>query len=272
MQDVDLQMRALDEFVTRARSQNEDHYTQFVSNLSGLASTVRDSYTHLGSEVAALQQDTTSFGADVTTQTDALRATLEPLSTATSTPLADLRQSIDAVPLKEYTPTGATPRKREYDYPRALPRTLPHEEIIAQMADGRPIRHQRKNSRMPLGEKDVYPPNKTASELSDTKGDLGADSLPAPHVFAHKIFSGTNIGGVVGPGGQLVTPGKFASDAKVEVEGEGDEDEEEDGQPPLKRTRSQSAKLGVSKGGYSNPLPKSSTVGDNVVIGKKRGR
>lgn len=264
MQDVDVQMRALDEFVTRARSQNEAHYTQFVGNLSGLTETVRSCYTHLETEIFALKDEAESFGAAVAAETDALKDILEPLSAATVIPLSDLRRAVEAAPLKEYIPTAATPRKRDYDYQRSLPRTLPHEELLANVAAGRPM-HQRKHSRTPLGEKEVHSPNKTIPDPQYTNHKAvvnqteRANSLPPPAGY-HKIFFGTNIGGVGGPRG-----GKFAS-ARTEEEEEDEEEEEEDG-PPLKRTRSQSAKLGVAKGGYSNP-----PGGVNSGTGKKRAR
>lgn len=248
MQDVDVQMRALDEFVTRARSQNEEHYTQFVSNLSGLTETVRSCYTHLEAEIFALKDEAVSFGTAVAVGTAALEDILEPFAAATATPLSELRKAVEGAPLKEYIPTGVTPRKRDYDYQRTLPRTLPHEEILANIAAGRPM-HQRKHSRAPLGEKEVHSPNKTVSDphytnLKAVVQTERANSLPPP-VGYHKIFFGTNIGGHGGPG-----MSKFASDTRMEEEGEGEEEEEG---PPLKRTRSQSAKLGVAKGGYSNP-------------------
>lgn len=265
MQDVDVQMRALDEFVTRARSQNEAHYTQFVSNLSGLTETVRSCYAHLETEVFTLKDEAESFGAEVAAETTALKDILSPLAAATIAPLSELRRAIEAAPLKEYAPTGATPRKREYDYPRTLPRTLSREELLAGVAAGRPI-HQRKHSRQPLGEKEVHSPNKTISDPHYTNAKAvvaqteRANSMPAPAGY-HKIFFGTNIGGLVGPG-----IGKFASDAPAE-ELENEEAEEEEEGPPLKRTRSQSAKLGVAKGGYSNP-----PGCGNSGIGKKRAR
>lgn len=259
MQDVDVQMRALDGFVTRARSQNEAHCAQFMGNLFGLTETVRSCYTHLETEVFALKDEAESFGAAVAAETTALKGILQPLSAATVVPLSELRKAVEAAPLKEYIPTAATPRKRDYDYQRTLPRTLPHEELLAGVAAGHPI-HQRKYSRMPLGEKEVHSPNKTVSDSHYTnhKGVVNqterANSLPPPAGY-HKIFFGTNISGL--------GAGKFAGGVRTEEEEEG---EEEDG-PPLKRTRSQSAKLGVVKGGYSNP-----PGGVNSGIGKKRAR
>lgn len=290
MQDIDVQMRALDEFVTRARSQNEVHYTQFVANLSGLTANIRDSYTHLENEVSAIKEEAEYFSEDMATQTSALKETIDPFTESTIAPLTELRRAVEAAPLKEYTPTGSTPRKREYEYPTTLPRTQSHEEILAQAHNPQ---HQRKHSRTPLGEKEVHSPNKT---VNDTTHDTDypqktappsgpttatASSIPGPpqqgtagySAYAHKIFFGTNIGGVIGPSGGLIAAGKFASDARGEVEAAETEEDEDDGQPPLKRTRSQSAKLGVTKGGYSAQTTRNSApAGENVVIGKKRSR
>lgn len=240
MQDVAVQMQALDEFVTRARSQNEAHFEAFTKNLTSLTETVRESYSHLGAELQGITDDTGSFGDDISAQTSRVKDLLDPFTSQTRKPLSELRSNIEAAPLREYVPTGETPKKRPYEYPSTLPRTRPHEEILSSSLS-RSVTRKKNPSRTPLGEKEVHSPNKHVvleEQPTDPKtGVFGkqhqqqpfAASATANSAYAHKIFFGTNIAAYTG------VPVKTAGGG-----GRGeDEDDEEDEQPPLKRTRSQ---------------------------------
>ncbi len=130
MKDMATQMQALDDFVTRARSQNERHHSRHITSLQGLASTVHQSYSSIGDHFVSTYDRVREIGADMSTQSTALSASLPPLASTIQQPLADLRAGITAAPLKEYTPTGETPRKTQYQYPTTLPRTDPHEQIL----------------------------------------------------------------------------------------------------------------------------------------------
>ena len=135
MRDMAIQMQALDDFVTRARSQNESHHASHVKSLQGLATSVRESYTstqdHLRSSKGRIQ----AHGDEMTESNDALKNTLSLLDTTIRQPLSDLRERILHARLTEYTPTGETPQKIQYQYPKALPRTQPHEKLLASSSD-----------------------------------------------------------------------------------------------------------------------------------------
>lgn len=138
MKDMATQMQALDDFVTRARSQNERHHSRHVTSLQGLASTVHQSYASIGDHFVSTYDRVREIGADVSTQSTGLSASLPPLTSTIEQPLADLRAVITSAPLKEYVSTGETPRKTQYQYPTTLPRTEPHDKIIGRQAPSSP--------------------------------------------------------------------------------------------------------------------------------------
>ena len=130
MKDMATQMQALDNFVTRARSQNERHHNSHVESLGGLASTVRQSYGSIGDHFVSTYDRVRDIGDDVSEQSAALSASLPPLALSTQQPLTDLRTDISNAPMTEYVPTGETPRKTQYQYPTDLPRTQPHDKLL----------------------------------------------------------------------------------------------------------------------------------------------
>ena len=130
MKDMASQMQALDDFVTRARKQNERHHTTHVDSLQGLASTVRQSYSSIGDHFVSTYDRVRDIGQDISTQSAALQESLPPLTPTVQQPLANLRSDITGAPLKEYSPTGETPRKIQYQYPTILPRTESHEKLL----------------------------------------------------------------------------------------------------------------------------------------------
>lgn len=140
MKDMATQMQALDDFVTRARSQNERHHNTHVESLGGLASTARQSYSSIGDHFVSTYDRVRDIGNDVSNQTTALQAALPPLSSIIQQPLADLRSNITSAPLKEYVPTGETPRKTQYQYPATLPRTQSHDKLLGEAAPTSPRR------------------------------------------------------------------------------------------------------------------------------------
>lgn len=238
MQDVGVQMQALDEFVTRARSQNEAHFEAFTQNLSGLSETVRESYSRMEGELNGFAEDLDSLDNDMSEQTSLSKELLEPFTSTTRQPLSELRGNIESAPLQEYVPTGETPKRRTYEYPTTLPHTQPHEELLL-----KPVTRRKSSTRTPLGEKEVRSPNKNVhEEPTDPKsgvfGKLATTGHPA---YAHKIFFGTDIAAYTG------IPARGGGGVSCTDGGEGGQDE--DDEPPAKRTRGQ--KLAVARGGYS---------------------
>lgn len=128
--DMAKQMQSLDDFVSRARSQNEQHHKTHVQSLQGLASTVSQSYSNIGDHFVSTYDRVRDIGNDVATQSTAVQATLPPLSLSIQQPLADLRSAIANTPLREYVSTGETPQRRQYRYPTTLPQTESHNKLL----------------------------------------------------------------------------------------------------------------------------------------------
>ena len=128
--DMAKQMQALDDFVTRARSQNEQHHRIHVRSLRGLASNVSQSYSGIGGHFISTYDRVRAVGNDVASQCTQAQEHLTPLSTSVQQPLADLRNAIANTPLQEYVSTGETPQRKAYKYPTTLPRTESHDKIL----------------------------------------------------------------------------------------------------------------------------------------------
>jgi kinesin family protein 11 len=62
---TDIQMRALDDFVTRARSQNAQQYDVDSQSLKSLSETAKASYDSIGSQLATTHERTKSLGDDI---------------------------------------------------------------------------------------------------------------------------------------------------------------------------------------------------------------
>jgi len=131
MRDMAIQMQALDDFVTRARSQNESHHTSHIKSLQGLATSVQGSYASTQGHLRSSKERVQAHGKDIIESSDTLRKTLAPLDSTIRQPLSDLREQILHAPLTEYTSTGETPQKTQYQYPKTLPRTQPLEKLLA---------------------------------------------------------------------------------------------------------------------------------------------
>ena len=166
MKDMASQMQALDDFVTRARKQNERHHTTHVDSLQGLASTVRQSYSSIGDHFVSTYDRVRHIGEDISTQSAALQASLPPLTSTVQQPLANLRSDITGAPLKEYSPTGETPRKTQYQYPTLLPRTESHEKLLGKKTTAPPASPRRSPSKSV-----VY------TDITATGGELSPSSI-----------------------------------------------------------------------------------------------
>ena len=128
--DMAKQMQALDDFVTRARSQNEQHHKTHVQSLQGLASNVSQSYSSIGGHFVSTYDRVRDIGNDASSQCTSIQNTLSPFSTSIQQPLADLRNAIANTPLQDYVSTGETPQRKSYNYPNTLPRTESHEKLL----------------------------------------------------------------------------------------------------------------------------------------------
>lgn len=131
MKDLDVQMTALDDFVTRARSENADHHKQHSVSMANLADTVGTSFSNISSHYKDTFSRVQVLGEDMETSVQQLQDDLQPLDDELSQPLTKLRDNIVSTGIREYEPTGETPKKVEYQYPTRLPRTGPHDRLIS---------------------------------------------------------------------------------------------------------------------------------------------
>jgi len=128
---MESQMRALDDFVMRARSQNAQHHDSHAQSLQNLSSTVKSSYSNIGSHFTSTYERVRDLGDEMSAKTATLQETLEPLDSVLRQPLSTLRENITSTQIQDYQPTGETPQKIQYTYPTSLPRTEAHETLLA---------------------------------------------------------------------------------------------------------------------------------------------
>ena len=138
MKDMAVQMQALDDFVRRARSQNETHHTSHAHSLQVLASSVKDTCTKTGDRLDSTMKRLETFDTDMLSERTTLTETLSPFDSTLRQPLSDLREHVLAAPLTEYTPTGETPQRTHYQYSSILPRTGDHDKLLAESAHAHP--------------------------------------------------------------------------------------------------------------------------------------
>ena len=131
MVSIDEQLSALDEILSSIRAQNSSHHDAHVQSLARLGTTVRQSYLSIGEHMSESAERTRSFSEDLSNQISNVRSTVEPLTDELQVPLAGLRSEILASNITEYAPTGITPERTTYFYPKVLPRTRNHEKLIA---------------------------------------------------------------------------------------------------------------------------------------------
>ncbi|KAG9769252.1 kinesin-domain-containing protein, partial [Aureobasidium melanogenum] len=127
------QMAVLDEFVTRARSQNESHHTERVQRMQKVIGNARDGFNELEKQLESRAGDMDTFEGEFKSQTEGLDGLTNSLDNDARPLLKDLQEEMSTAKLMEYTPTGQTPEKKEWDYPTHLPRTERHDSIIARL-------------------------------------------------------------------------------------------------------------------------------------------
>ncbi|CZT05795.1 probable kinesin-related protein bimC [Rhynchosporium graminicola] len=137
IQELSLQMSALDDFVTRARLQNAQHHDSHAQSLHSLSATVKSSYTNIGTHFTSMYERVRDLGDEISAKTTTLQESLAPLDSVVKEPLTTLRENIASTHFQEYQPTGETPQKVQYTYPTELPRTEAHEALLAAMRDSK---------------------------------------------------------------------------------------------------------------------------------------
>ncbi|POS78898.1 kinesin-II 85 kDa subunit [Diaporthe helianthi] len=131
MKDLNMQMTALDDFVTRARSENAGHHAEHEGSVANLSDTVDASFSNISSHYKGTSDRVQDLGEQMGAEIENLREDLQPLDDSLCQPLAKLREDISSTALREYEPTGETPKRVEYQYPTVLPRTAARDVLIA---------------------------------------------------------------------------------------------------------------------------------------------
>lgn len=135
MRDLDMQMTELDDFVTRARSENAGHHAQHTISVANLSDTVDSSFSNISSHYKGTFDRVHDLGEKMGTEIENLHEDLQPLDDSLCQPLSKLREDISSTALREYEPTGETPKRVQYHYPTELPRTAAHDVVIAGISD-----------------------------------------------------------------------------------------------------------------------------------------
>jgi kinesin family member 11 len=133
LKEMATQMAALDQFVTRARNQNDQHHDEHVQSLQSMSSSVAKTYGQLQQDFASTTKTTQAFDADLKIHVSDVGASLTNLDQDIRAPLSNLTSTIQSSQLVDYIATGKTPQKHSWDIPSTLPRTEPHERLIARM-------------------------------------------------------------------------------------------------------------------------------------------
>ncbi|KAF7537623.1 hypothetical protein G7Z17_g12820 [Cylindrodendrum hubeiense] len=135
IKDLGVQMEALDDFVTRAKTENAHHHETHTKSAQALSATVEESFDNISAHFKTTFDRVKNLGEEMDEDLNELQGQLEPLSDQLCQPLTNLREDMASTALQEYQPTGQTPAKVQYHYPTDLPRTEDHDLIIARVDD-----------------------------------------------------------------------------------------------------------------------------------------
>ena len=130
------QMEALDDFVTRAKTENTRQHEAHTQGATVMSSSVEQSMSNISAHFKTTFDRVRVLGEEMELDTTDLQDGLEPLDVQVCRPLSNLREEITGSQLQEYQPTGETPRKMQYEYPTTLPRTAAHDIITTKVDEG----------------------------------------------------------------------------------------------------------------------------------------
>ncbi|EXJ75949.1 kinesin family member 11 [Cladophialophora psammophila CBS 110553] len=180
------QMEALDDFVTRARLQNDSHHAERSETLSKAVSRAQDGLSSLEKESQLRRGVFEDFAGEQKTYWAGVDKLVVSLEEETRHPLREMKADLSEASLSEYTPTGETPQKREWNYPTQLPRTENHESIIARI---RGLPDPALVTKTPSSAK--TPARSPRKQASPRKGPASPSKLPSPSKT--KIFTDIEI-------------------------------------------------------------------------------
>lgn len=117
------QMVALDEFVARARKQNDGHHEEHVSSLDDMSSQMKRSLENVQARLTNTPIE--NFDTGMKAHLDEIASTFADVQDKARDPIQQLQQDLDSASMQNYLATGQTPQRRDWSYPVDLPRTIP---------------------------------------------------------------------------------------------------------------------------------------------------
>ena len=134
---LDQELSALDGIVAKVKDQNNSHHILHIHTLQNLGSTVQTSYDNISTHFENSFSRIEGLDSAMATRTTALRDNLSLLDSDKDlrTRLRTLRNDIDTRTLEDYSITGQTPAKRQYDLPATLPRTESHQLLLSKLRE-----------------------------------------------------------------------------------------------------------------------------------------
>ncbi|KAG0152923.1 hypothetical protein PDIDSM_1882 [Penicillium digitatum] len=267
MSDMGTQMKALDDFVAKARFQNGRFHESHLDSLNAMAKNARESRSNIYGQLNGFTGRVKQLQEDVDFHTENMEQTTAPLHAEVRQPLLNLRSNIQSHPLKEYVPTG---QKRRYEYPLEMPQTEAH--------DGLRTRHRtsKQFTALPFSEEEqqdspardspqASPPQKFVYyDTPEEEGhSLPPSTVPPPNTGLREVD--LNVAKlVVSDGDDVLPPTKRETPAMVTSADLDETPEKEEPEPSRKRRRSNSNINTESK------LPK--TMLSKRMTGVKEGR
>lgn len=188
VEDLDAQMEALDDFVTRAKSENASHHDSQALSVEGVSNTVEKSFGNVSAHFKTTFERVKNLGEEMQLDVNDMQDNLEPLDTQACQPLANLREEISSSALQEYQPTGATPQKTQYQYPRFLPRTQRHSLLISKIDEDDTVAGP---DALDAGEKELEKEHTFVFADLDPLKDM--DSSPQPSLASVSVASDDKI-------------------------------------------------------------------------------
>ncbi|EEQ29702.1 Kinesin-related motor protein [Microsporum canis] len=135
--DMAVQMEALDDFVRRARSQNNQHCEASNGVAHDLGQRVREGHQQQLQHLEDFEERGATFRTTMQSENKSLGALVKSATSDAKQSLSDLQSQVQATPMAEYVPTGTTPEKTTYKYEATLPRTESHSVILARLGSPR---------------------------------------------------------------------------------------------------------------------------------------
>ncbi|KAK9240186.1 P-loop containing nucleoside triphosphate hydrolase protein [Lipomyces kononenkoae] len=127
------QMESLDEFVTRARAENETHYAGYDTAIKSIESGLQQGLAEANKNIAESGRGLQAYAEETKASLEAAKSDAGLHNNASLKEFIALKEAILNVKLSEYVPSDQTPKKgKTYHVPKYLPRTVTRDEVILQ--------------------------------------------------------------------------------------------------------------------------------------------